>query len=221
MGRVLFSFVLIGTCILTASAQTDRKAQAEEVKTAVFAYPGKTDDVSLMLRSLVQLKGPIARIDTDNFDLQFRTKGGKRVFQTIRYTDVMYLRYGKTELSFIAPPEQKQFGNWRDINAVYPGTRIFIILEGDRTFEGWSNSATEENLIVLSEGANRRVEIPLKDVVAFYGVLGRSGGAKSGAAWGAEGILHAPLLGLAATGVGAILGEALRNSGTPILIYSK
>src|SRR5690606_34463481 len=93
MRRILFSFVLIGICSLTGTAQTEREAQSEEVKTAVFAYPGKTDDVSVMLRSLVQLKGPISRIDTDNFDLQFRTKGGKRVFQTIRYADVLYLKY--------------------------------------------------------------------------------------------------------------------------------
>ncbi|HSI87660.1 MAG TPA: hypothetical protein VK918_01310 [Pyrinomonadaceae bacterium] len=222
MGRVLLSFVVIGICILTVTAQTDREAQAEEVKTAVFAYPGKTDDVSLMLRSLVQLKGPIERIETDTFDLRFRTKGGKLVFQTIRYADVMYLRYGSTELNFIPPPDKKQHGSWTDINEVYPGTRIFIILEGDRGFEGWSNSVKGEKLIVLNDHANEAVEIERESVVAFYGLIGGYGGVKKNASKAAKGMAAGrdQLLGGIFVGAAALFGT-IKSDGRPILIYSR
>ncbi len=222
MNRILV--VLLALVIAApVSAQSDRQNHTALITTALNSDNAKKADVELLLRSLVQLKGRVLIAKEDSFDFRFKTKGGTKTSKSINYDDVVYLKHKDKVISSIPSFDASPFGYWDDIKQIYPGTRIVVMLEGNRTFEGWSNSAIGDKLIVLNEKADKTVEIERKDVVAFYGMLGGYGGVKKNASKATEGMSSSggnQLVGGALVGVAALLGM-IKSDGRPILIYSK
>jgi hypothetical protein len=100
-------------------------------------------------------------------------------------------------------------GAWSDINQVYAGTKILVVLTDGKSLKGFSNSATESALVIVDANGRERIDIPRDRVVAFYGLLGGYGGVKKGASKGAEGLSTGSrdkLPGLVFAGVGALVG---------------
>lgn len=205
-----------------AGVRAQAPSNAELVRTLIGKHSGDEPRASILFKSLVSVDGRILGADRSAFYLRFRTKGGNRVMNSFRFEDVLYIKVGKEELNLLPAPAARPYGNWDDIKKIYPGTRIFVVLEGNRTFEGWSNSATGEKLIVLNENAKETVEFDCSNVIAFYGMLGGYGGVKKNASKAAEGMSSGrdKLLGGMLVGAAALLGMA-KSDGQPILIYSK
>jgi len=93
-----------------------------------------------------------------------------------------------------------------------------------KTFTGWFGSATDQALTLMDAKAENRVNIARTEVAAFYGILGKSGGFRSGAAEFSGGAPTqadgAIIAGMGAL-VGGALGELFKNDGYSVLVYSK
>jgi hypothetical protein len=124
----------------------------------------------------------------------------------------------------VPDPQTRPYGEWREINQVYAGTRIMIVLNNGTTVKGMSNSATDSHLIIFDPETNSRRDIAKSDVAAYFGMIGGNPGARSGAAKASEGMLTAGgdvILGSIAAAIGALVGAVTKSGGRPVLIYSR
>ena len=217
--RLATTILFIAFCAAASHGQTP--SNADRVKALITRSLADKPKASIFFKSLISGEGKITGAGDTSFSLRFRTKGGKRVTKDYRFDHVLQIKVGKDELNFLAPINARPHGEWDDIRFVYPGTRISILLEDNKTFNGWFNSATGEEIVALNESAKEKISIERAKVVAFYGVLGRSGGIKSGASKGSEGMLNDPLLGGIGAGLGAIAGGLFRSDGRLILVFSR
>ena len=213
MIRLVILVFLFTLCPQIVAAQ-----HAEQrVKNLLREIAPERPKVRVLFRSLVTGEGKLVKLDDDSFYL----KKGRRYFRSF-YRDVLEIRGGGKFVSNVQDIDVRQHGSWSDINQVYAGTKILVLLTDGKTVKGFSNSATETGLVIIERERHERMDIARTDVAAFYGLVGGYGGVKKGASKGAEGMTTGRdqlLTGIFA-GVGALAGLA-KSDGRPILIYSR
>jgi hypothetical protein len=197
----------------------DCNAEIAAVKNLVDQCGPARSKTTLITRSLVKAEGKLAKFDAES--LYF--KRDRRYFRTL-HRDVLEIRCQDRTVSHVPDPLTRPHGAWSDINQVYAGTKIVVVLTDGTSVKGMSNSASDTHIIMFDPETNARRDIPKDNVAAFIGVIGAGGGARSGAAKGSEGMLDVgrdPILSLAAAGIGAIIGAILKSDGRPVLVYSR
>ena len=215
MRFVSLVFLLVaGPLITLAQGQ-----QHSNIETVVRECEPNRQKASVLFRSLVTTEGRLVKFDAESFYL----KKDRKYFRSF-YRDVLEIECGGNKSASNVPdPTARAHGAWSDINQVYAGTKILVVLMDGKSLKGFSNSATESALVIVDANGRERIDIPRDRVVAFYGLLGGYGGVKKGASKGAE-ALHTgsrdKLPGLVFAGVGALVGLA-KSDGRPVLIYSK
>lgn len=217
--RFITLVLLLGCGAQSLLAQDGRDADLKTVRDLVSECAPARPKVSVLFRSLVASEGRLVKFDADSFYL----KKNRRYYRSF-YRDVLEFRSGSKFVSNIPAPSARGHGSWSDINQVYGGTRILVILTDGKTVEGFSNSATDSHLIIIERKTHTRLDLPRDRVAAFFGLVGGRGGAKAGAAKGSDGLLEPGgdlLLGGAGAGIGAIVGALAKSDGRPILIYSR
>lgn len=215
MLNILLVF-LIATCPIYVLGQEDRVRNAESVRVVIWQLAMRSARATILTRKLVVYSGRIVRPDEHSFELKIKKNNS-----TIKYEDILELSAGDKHLSFVPKVTTQGFGLWQDINSVYPGTKIVVVLTNGKTVKGFANSAAR-NLIIIERERHERMEVEREHVAAFYGLVGGYGGVKSGASKGAK-AMHAgrdKLLGGVMAGLGALVG-LVKSDGRPILIYSK
>jgi len=230
--KIIILLLLGFAPVIGFSQPAERDIETARVKKFIQGLNNKAK-VRIMLRSLSPAEGKLASSSDDSFDVKLRdpskaliTIGTKKYafVKRIKYSDVLYIRSGDRKLDLVPDKAKRPHGTWGDLRSIYPGTRVVLIMADGKTFTGWFGSATDQAMTLMDAKAENRVNIALTEVVAFYGILGRSGGFKSGAADVSGGIPTRPggaiIAGLGAL-VGGALGELLENDGYPVLVYSK
>lgn len=195
---------------------TAREEQADAVRTIVKNLAPGTR-VTFLTRPLIVTSGKVLNSRPDSFDL----RSGKRIL-LVKYINVLEIKGGGWAYSSIPADHAKPFGLWDDIDLIYPGTKILVLLENGRAHIGFANSATAEHLVMLEREKKERFDIRREDIKAVYGLIGGYGGVKAGGSKGAE-AMHAgrdKLLGGVMAGVGALMGLA-KSEGRPVLVFSK
>jgi hypothetical protein len=214
MRFVSLVFVLVAAPLITlAQGQQD-----SSIETVVRECEPKRQKASVLFRSLVTSEGRLVKFDAESFYL----KKHRKYFRSF-YRDVLEIECGGKSASNVPDPSARAHGAWSDINQVYAGTKILVVLTDGKSLKGFSNSATESALVIVDANGRERIDIPRDRVVAFYGLLGGYGGVKKGASKGAEGLSTGSrdkLPGLVFAGVGALVG-LVKSDGRPVLIYSK
>ena len=216
------SIVLLSILALSAQAgvsQNVRDRETQDVKKFIGAFATTRPKVRVLFRSLVSSEGKVMNFDDDSFYL----KKGRKYFRSF-YRDVLEIRSGDKFVSNVHDPATRSHGTWNEVNQIYPGTAILIVLMDGRTVKGFSNSATETHLIMIDNKPNARLDVPRDSVAAYFGLIGGRGGAKSGAAKGSEGHLQPggdPILGGIGALIGAIIGALAKSDGRPVLVYSR
>lgn len=220
--KVFVPFVLI-VCSMAATAYAqvpEREEAASQVRGVIKTFGYKAKPVRVLLRSLIEIKGKAIGATDDSFDL--KPKGERTLVRRVRYIDVLTFRGGGVSLNFIPEQNRKPYGRWDDLKNIYPGTPIVLALNDGTAIDGWSHSATETHLVITERRAHARRDIPREQIIAFYGLLGVRGGAKSGASKAAYGLGRPDLLTTAVgIGVGAIIGALAKDNGTPVLVFAK
>ena len=209
--------VLLLSSMVPSSPAQDRTIQTEYELARHCAETGSRANV--LSRSLVNAQGQLTKFDDESLYL----KKNKR-YVRILYRDVLSVRCRDRSVNHIPDPSTRPHGAWRDINQVYPGTGILVVLSDGSIVKGLSNSATETHIIIFDRKTKARRDIERESVSAFYGLLGARGGVKAGASKGTEGALPSqtdPLFTIAGAGIGAIIGAITKTDGRPILIYSR
>jgi hypothetical protein len=215
---IVFSRAVIFFLLLVAAPAVlsqDRNAEVEAVRNLVYQCGPARSKATLITRSLVKAEGKLAKFDAES--VYFRRD--HKYFRTL-YRDVFEIRCQDKTVSHVPDPLTRPHGAWSDINQVYAGTKIVVVLTDGTSVKGMSNSASDTHIIMFDPQTNARRDIPKDQVAAFIGVIG----ARSGAAEGSEGMLDVgrdPILSLAAAGIGAIIGTILKGDGRPILVYSR
>lgn len=202
-----------------AALSQDRNAEIAAVKNLVDQCGPGRSKATLITRSLVKAEGKLAKFDAES--LYF--KRDRKYFRTL-HRDILEIHCQDKTVSHVPDPLKSPHGAWGDINQVYAGTKIVVVLTDGTSVKGMSNSASDTHIIMFDPQTNARRDIPRDQVAGFIGVIGGGGGARSGAARGSEGMLDVgrdPILSLAATGIGAIIGAILKSDGRPILVYSR
>jgi hypothetical protein len=214
---VLLALFAVGVQIGLSQSSRDRETQA--VKTFIAENASRRPKVNVLFRSLVSSEGKLAKLDEDSFYL----KKGRKYFRSF-YRDVLEMRAGKKFVSNVHAPSTPSNGSWNDINQIYPATRVLVVLTDGRIVKGFSNSATDSHLIMIDNKTDIRLDVPKEKVAALFGLIGASGGIKSGAAKGSEGLLQPggdPIVGGVGAVIGAIIGALTKSDGRPILVYSR
>ncbi|MEP7148084.1 MAG: hypothetical protein ABI857_04310 [Acidobacteriota bacterium] len=217
--RKLLIMIALALSPLEVMCQVDeRSRQAEKVRNVVEGYGQKPTKVTLLARRIIVAKGKIIRFRDGSFDLKIR----RRVVTTVPYDSVLEMSGGGTSLSFVPASSARNYGSWEDVGGVYPNSKILIVRKDGKSVKGFSNSITEDRLIMIDEKGRERVEVPREEILAFYGLVGGYGGVKAGASKGAEGMTTGRdhLLDGIFAGLGALVGLA-KSEGRPVLIYSK
>ncbi len=211
---LMFLFVIAPIYVL---GQDDRVSDAENVRSVVRELATRSAKATILSRKLVAYSGKVVAADQHSFDLKI-----KKNTSTLKYEDVLELSTGGRDFSFVPDVTKRGHGLWQDINIVYPGTRIVVVLVNGKSVKGFSNSATATSLLIIERERHERMEIRRDQVTAFYGLVGGYGGVKKNASKGAE-AMHTgrdKLLGGVFAGVGALVG-LVKSDGRPILIYSR
>ena len=197
----------------------DKQAEIAAVKNLVDQCGPAKGKADILTRSLVKAKGKIAKFDADS--LYFKRE---RKYFRILHRDILEIECQGKSVSNAADPLTRPYGDWRDINEVYAATKIAVVLTDGTTVKGRSNSATDTHVIIFDPQTNTRRDIPKDQVAALFGLIGGNPGARTGAAKASEGMLYAggdAVLGLAAAGIGAIVGALMKSDGRPVLVYSR
>jgi hypothetical protein len=214
---VLLSFLAFGPLSIMSQSVSDPDLQS--VRTFIRECAPARKKVNVLFRSLVESDGRLVKFDADSFYL----KKGRKYFRSF-YQDVLEIHGCGKAVSFVPDPSARPHGSWSDVNRVYAGTKILVILTDGRSVEGFSNSATNSHLIIIDRKTDSRLDLPKERVAAFFGLVGGRRGAKAGASKGSEGLLQPggdPILGGAGAAIGAIIGALTKSDGRPLLIYSK
>lgn len=161
MNRTTFQFALLFLLLAVASASSqDRDAETAKVKSLVDECGPSRSKSIVLTRSLVKTDGRIAKFDAES--LYF--KRGRKYFRVL-HRDVLEIRCLDKSVSHVPDPLTRPYGEWRDINQVYAGTRIVIVLIDGTKVKGMSNSATDSHLIIFDPETNARRDIS-KDKVS-------------------------------------------------------
>lgn len=202
---------------LSTFGQDDRAQSADKVRSLAIKLAARSGKATVLTRRLVVYSGKIVAADEESFFLKV-----KKRTSPLKYADVLEFSGGGEQLSLVPELTKKSHGAWDDVNKVFPGTKIVVVMDDDKVIKGLSNSATSEIVIFIERGRHERMDVARNRVVAFYGLVGGYGGVKKGASKGSEGMTTGrdQLLDGVFAGVGALIG-LVKSDGRPILIYSK
>lgn len=217
MNKILLLTIL--SILSTAAFAQNREFETAAVRDLVDVCGPLKSKANILTRSLVKTEGRIAKIDNDS--LYF--KRGRTYFR-ILHRDILEIECNNRSVSNVADPKTRPYGDWHDINQIFAATKIAVVLTDGTVVKGRSNTATDSHLVIFDPTTNARRDIPKDQVAVLFGLTGGNPGIRTSASKASEGALDVggdAIIGLAAAGIGAIVGALVKSDGRPVLIYSR
>ena len=224
---VAISLVLLLCGVVRAQVVDERQLQADEVRAIVKSFGSKPTKVSLVTRSLVFRTGKVVAARENSFHLRYKSEpSDKTRIIDIPYQDVLELDAGGKWVSFVPEVTARNHGSMKDVGKIFAGTRILVIYtdkKADLKYEiGFANSVSKTHLVMIDKNGRARIDMPIEQVRAVYGLVDGRAGVKSSlsknSTTGTDAVV-ALLQGIAA-GVGALFGM-VKDDDEPIMVFSR